>query len=239
MSILLALETSGDVCSVAVTRDGHFLSEHTFRHGMHLSERLMGHIEAVLQEVDTTLDSVDVFAVGIGPGSFTGTRIGVMTFKTLASVTGKPLYGVDGMKALATEYTGLQETLVIPILPCRSGIVFAAVYQVQEATLLSFHEPSTLTIPELTSALSTLTSPHLLFCGPAASRYAEEIRSGLYESSALLSWGTALCPRASQVAHLAFLHHQQGDTPDDPLSLVPLYLAPPLISVPKTGILPS
>jgi hypothetical protein len=56
--ILLAMETSGDVCSVAVLRNGLFTAEHTFRHGMHLSERLMTHLEQVLQDADTTLEQV-------------------------------------------------------------------------------------------------------------------------------------------------------------------------------------
>src|SRR5258706_13247436 len=105
---LLAMETSVDVCSVAVLRDGQFIAEHTFRHGMHLSERLMAHLDTVLGDADTTLEQIEAFAVGIGPGSFTGTRIGVMTLKTLALVQKKPMVGISGLDALAMEYAGLQ-----------------------------------------------------------------------------------------------------------------------------------
>ena len=62
------MDTSGDVCSVAVLRNGQFVTEHAFRHGMHLSERLFEHIEGVLQEADAVLDDVTAFAVGAGAG---------------------------------------------------------------------------------------------------------------------------------------------------------------------------
>ena len=97
--LMLAMDTSGDVCSVAALRNGQFVVEHAFRHGMHLSERLFGHIEGVLKEADAVLDDVTAFAIGVGPGSFTGTRIGVMTLKTLAVVQNKPLYGVNSLEA--------------------------------------------------------------------------------------------------------------------------------------------
>ena len=100
---LLAVETSGDVCSVAALRGQALMAEHRFRHGMHLSEHLIGHIDAVLREAGMTLADVRAFAVGIGPGSFTGTRIAVMTMKTLAFVTGQPIFGVSGLDALAAE----------------------------------------------------------------------------------------------------------------------------------------
>src|ERR1051326_1892282 len=121
--ILLAMETSVDVCGAAVFRNGLLAAEHTFRHGMHLSERLMAHLDAVLKEADATLEQVEAFAVGIGPGSFTGTRIGVMTMKTLASVRERPLVGISGLAALAHEYTGLHGVAVTSLIPCRAGVV--------------------------------------------------------------------------------------------------------------------
>ena len=112
-SIVLAIETSGDICGVAVLRNGELIAEHTFRHGMHLSERLIGHIDGVLEESSASLEALDIIAVGIGPGSFTGTRVGVMTAKTLASLRKVALYGINAMEAHAFEYAGLADTAVL------------------------------------------------------------------------------------------------------------------------------
>jgi len=86
------MDTSGDVCSVALFRKGQFHAELAFRHEMHLSERLIGHVDLLLKEIGAELSEVDCFAVGVGPGSFTGTRIGVMTVKTFAFVEDKPVF---------------------------------------------------------------------------------------------------------------------------------------------------
>src|SRR5579884_2574327 len=98
---MLAIETSGDTCSVAVAEDGEVVAQLEFQHRFHLSERLMSHIQTLLAAADTSLEQIDAFAVGTGPGSFTGGRIGVMTAKTLAAATGKPLYGVNALEAMA------------------------------------------------------------------------------------------------------------------------------------------
>jgi tRNA threonylcarbamoyladenosine biosynthesis protein TsaB len=231
--ILLAMETSGDVCSVAVLRNGLFTAEHTFRHGMHLSERLMTHLEQVLQDADTTLEQVGAFAVGIGPGSFTGTRIGVMTMKTLASVQEKPLVGICGLDAMASVYTGLQAVIVTPILPCRAGVVYACPFQVDGSRPNPLAEPAAFPLEELAVSLSALPFSSFLFCGPAVSRYEAALREALPEDSRIVSFGRADFPHASAVGALAYAHLAAGLPSHDPIDLTPLYISPPPISTPK------
>src|SRR5690348_16500250 len=102
--IVLAVETSGDLCSVAV-RDGQgTLAARAFRHRMHLSERLIVDVEAVLADAGIGLEAVEAFAIGIGPGSFTGVRIGVTTVKTWADVLARPVCGVSALDAMAADY---------------------------------------------------------------------------------------------------------------------------------------
>ena len=231
--LILALETSGDVCSVAVQRDGQLVAEHTFRHSMRLSERLFGHIEGVLNDADAKLENVTVFAVGIGPGSFTGTRIGVMTMKTLASTRQKPLYGINSLEALAAAYQGLEVLLVVPLLPCRAGVVFMGGYNVDEAAPHMVIAPAALTLEELTAQIEQLDRRHILLCGPAMQKHRDVLFARLSEQGKRTSCGLAEIPQASQVARLAGLRIAQGDAGDDALELVPLYIAPPPISQPK------
>lgn len=231
--ILLAMETSGDVCGVAVLRNGQLMVEHTFRHGMHLSERLLSHVDEMLQEADTTLEQVNTLAVGIGPGSFTGTRIGVMTMKTLASVLGKSLVGISGLEALAWEYSGLRDTIVTPILPCRAGVVYACPFRVDGSQPEPLTEPAAFPLGDLAAILAGQATTSLLCCGPAAKRYESELRAALENSAQVLSFGSADFPRASAVGALACAYLTAGNPPQDPLSMVPLYISPPPISTPK------
>lgn len=235
-SLVLALETSGDVCGIAVLRDGQFLAEHTFRHGMHLSERLMGHIDAVLADADAEFEGITAFAVGIGPGSFTGTRIGVMTLKTLATVTEKPLYGIVGLEAVAAEYAGLRETVVVPMLPCRTGVVYTAAYSVESAAPEALLEPSALPIADLADEIGQFASKTVILCGPATGRYGDEMLAALAVKGIRPSFGQAVFPRAALIAKLADLRLAGGVPPDDALTLVPHYVSPPPITISKTNI---
>lgn len=232
-NLLLAMDTSGDVCSIAVLRGGQFIAEHTFRHGMHLSEWLLGHVESVLREADAVLQDVDGFAVGIGPGSFTGTRIGVMTMKTLAVVQQRPMFGVNSLEAIAAEYAYIEDILVVPILPCRAGIVFAGAYQAIGTAFHTLLEPGAYPLAELAERLAKIAAHHLVFCGPASSRNWVELNEMLAGKGKKVSFGAADFPRSSQVARLAQQRFERGETGDDALALVPLYIAPPPISIPK------
>ncbi len=234
--VLLTMDTTGDVCGVAVLRDGVFVAEHTFRHGMHLSERLMGHLDAVLRDADATLSDVHTFAVGIGPGSFTGTRIGVMTVKTLADVLQKPVVGIGSLDALAAEYAGLKGAVVVPLLPCRAGSVYACPFLVDTSTPRPLAEPAALSLVELATQLQAFQPSSVLICGAAAEKSALELAALLQESAIPLSCGQALFPRASLVARLAWERLQTQPEGEDVLALVPLYISPPPITLPKQEI---
>lgn len=227
--LLLALETSGDVCGVAVLRTGLFIAERTFRHGMHLSERLMGHIDGVLTDASASIADVDVFAVGLGPGSFTGTRIGVMTAKTLAAVLGRPIVGVDGLAALAAAYLGLSESIVVPLLPCRAGVVYTAAFRVDGVAPEMLFGAEALTPADLIARLEEIGATRVLFCGPAGARYRVELEAAPFG----VAFGAALFARASAVGGLAAARLASGQASDDAVALVPVYVSPPPITLPK------
>jgi tRNA threonylcarbamoyladenosine biosynthesis protein TsaB len=230
--LILAIETSADVCGVAVARGGVLLSAHTLRHRMHLSERLLDHVDAVLRDADADLRAVDAFAVGIGPGSFTGVRIGVMTAKTLADIQAKPLYGVRSLEAIASRYVGLPDTVVTVILPCRAETVFCGFFDVT-GDINPLGEPEMLPLDEVIVRAHGLN--HVLMCGQAASRFSDRL------SKAGLAIGSTDDPSAVEIARLAWTRIQAGDAGDDSFALVPLYMAPPPITMPKDrrGLVPA
>ena len=231
--LTLAMDTSGDVCSVATLRGDALISEHTFRHGMHLSERLMEHVDAVLTDAEATIEQVDKFAVGIGPGSFTGTRIGVMAMKMLAALFHKPLIGVNGLEALAFPYSGLSSILVLPMLPCRAGVVFTCSFDVSESVPRAISEPAAVPIAELSGLVKGKGYSQAIFCGAALNASAESILEALADIEGFASLGNAEFPRAADIGRLVTSRDFSGSGSVDPLTLVPLYVSPPPITMPK------
>lgn len=107
---LLALDAAGAACSAALWRDGRILA-HRFaamRRGQ--SEHLVPMIEEVMDAADTTYDSLDALAVTVGPGGFTGVRIGLATARGLALALHRPLIGISNFEAVAAAVPAAERT---------------------------------------------------------------------------------------------------------------------------------
>ncbi|HBT20768.1 MAG TPA: tRNA (adenosine(37)-N6)-threonylcarbamoyltransferase complex dimerization subunit type 1 TsaB [Peptococcaceae bacterium] len=124
---VLAVNSATSVASVAVVNEEKVVSEFFLNTSKTHSERLMPLIDELLKYSDLKLSDIDAFAVAIGPGSFTGLRIGLATVKGLAFFTEKPVVGVSTLDGLAANlpYIG---GLICPVIYSKSNEVYAAVY---------------------------------------------------------------------------------------------------------------
>ena len=231
--LILALDTSGDFCGIALLRGTTLLCDYTFRHEMHLSENLLSILDTLLHQYRLTLEEIEAFAVGVGPGSFTGTRIGVMTAKTFAAVQKKPLYGVNSLDALAHQCRGLSNTAVFPLLPCRRESVYAAPYAVHKEALERRAEILAVGFEDLASMIVAQPEEAILLCGAGAEIHQSALTTTLQGSKKHLSFLSGLLPRASAIGHIAVERYGAGDEGDDLFELVPEYVAPPPITLPK------
>ncbi len=232
--LLLAAETSLDICSIALFRKEQLAEEQTFQHNMHLSERLIGSIDFILKAADLKIDQIDVFAVGTGPGSFTGSRIGVMTFKMLASMLNKPIVGVGSLEAIAWQYCGLGNTIIVPMLPCRRGVVYTAAYEVDKDLPKNLLNPAALTIPELASNLKAFLPSRILFCGKSSMHFKDDLRECF--SGSKIHFGSAQYADAAETGKIALGRIQSGIPLTSAIELVPDYISPPPITMPKIPI---
>lgn len=121
----LAIDTSGDVSLVALTVEGELVCEIAARMRAKHGETLLGHVERVLATGGVSIDTLDLIAVGLGPGSFTGARIGLATAKGLCLARRTPLVGVRTTEVLACGVTGAWR---VPVVDAHKGEVFAAIY---------------------------------------------------------------------------------------------------------------
>jgi tRNA threonylcarbamoyl adenosine modification protein YeaZ len=137
--ILLAVDTALDACAAAVLVEENGeerLFGETEVIGRGHAERLMGVIDRVIAAAAIRLAEVDVFAASIGPGSFTGIRVGVAAVRGFAVATGHPAIGVSSLDALATEAAAaVSGRPVVAVLDARKDEVYARPYDAGLAPL--------------------------------------------------------------------------------------------------------
>jgi tRNA threonylcarbamoyladenosine biosynthesis protein TsaB len=160
--MILALETGGDLASVALLDGLDVVAERAFRHRMSLSRDLMPAIEALLAEARVVWADVEAVAVGLGPGSYTGLRIGVVTAKALAWASDRPVLGISSLAALVAPDLAPPEALLCAVLEARAGEFFTALYQRREGELQLRAEATLLRAEELAQRLSVYPGPVLV-----------------------------------------------------------------------------
>jgi tRNA threonylcarbamoyladenosine biosynthesis protein TsaB len=218
---LLAFDTSGPTCAVAVAHDACVLAEDHAETGARHGEVLLPRIQSVLGAASVTLAQLDLVVVGVGPGSFTGLRIGLSTAKGLALGTGVALRGVCSLQVVARAVTE-QATTAIVVMDAGKSQVFAAVYE-RSGDVLRMLLPPHLTAPEDAARnVAALGLSDAMLCGSGARLHAAAM-------SPLLAQGVKLCARdvdmpqgrhVAQAGRLAWL--AQG--PSDLGTLEPTYL---------------
>lgn len=129
--LVLALETSGPRCSVALGRHGAVVATRAGREANDHSVVLTPLVEELLAEQGVDMRAIEVVAVSLGPGSYTGLRIGLSTAKGIAFALGVPLIGIPTLQLLAAELCGWlagraegEKTLLYPMLDARREEVY-------------------------------------------------------------------------------------------------------------------
>jgi tRNA threonylcarbamoyladenosine biosynthesis protein TsaB len=124
---ILAIDTSTRVGSIALVEGPLLKAQQILNVRTTHNQRLLPGIERILDDADWSLDDLDGFAVSLGPGSFTGLRIGLSIIKGLAWATGKPLAAVPTLDALAANVSFVPHK-ICPILDARKGEIYTALY---------------------------------------------------------------------------------------------------------------
>ena len=153
MATILNIETSTEVCSVALTSEGQVLDHRENYDGQTHATLLSQYVKEMLDYARTREMTVDAIAVSIGPGSYTGLRIGLSEAKGLAFGLNVPLIGVNTLQLLTVstmfnhfiEENGEKGTLYVPMIDARRMEVYTAVYN---AALEAVLEPQAMILDE-------------------------------------------------------------------------------------------
>ena len=126
--LVLASDTTGKSLSAALLRDDRLVGEIRLNLGYNHAVTHMPQVLALLKSCEVAVESVDLFACTNGPGSFTGTRIGISSCKAMAYAAKKPAIGVSSLEALAWPWREWPQAVICPLLDARNGRVYAAAY---------------------------------------------------------------------------------------------------------------
>ena len=203
--------------AVALLEDGGVVAESRVSVSVTHGERLVSAIDGVLRAARRELADIDAFAVAVGPGSFTGLRIGISTVMGLAFATDKPAVGVPTLDALAWRLPYCAYP-ICPILDARKNEVYTGLYRTVAGRLELLEAPRAMPPSALAEELRDgSASPVVFRFGPIFS----EILGG----RAHLAPADLRLPSAVTVGELAAAALERGEA-SDPGSLVPLYVRP-------------
>lgn len=128
---ILALESSAKAASVCLTEDGVLVSQYFQNSGLTHSRTLLKMAENMLANLGITVKDVDLIACAVGPGSFTGIRIGVAAAKGLAWGADLKLCGVSTLEAMAYCMQDREGSLICPVMDARRGQIYNALFTIQ------------------------------------------------------------------------------------------------------------
>ena len=217
--LILAIETATRAGSVSVARGDAILASRSGDAAASHSTDLIENIDAVLAEAHVQLAEVELFAAAIGPGSFTGLRIGLATAKSLAVSLDRKCSAVPTLQAIA--YASLPAEHIVALLPAGRGEVFAQMFFAQNATVTSFDEPAHISPQSLLAKYGGYAQ--LTWAGEGAHAQVELLRTAAREKGITLEVdhdgshlnGWSLAPPvpnlAEAIARLAFRQWRRGN----------------------------
>ena len=228
---ILNIETSGKICSVALTRDGALEMQLDDREGMQHANRLAPFVGRCMEELKRKEEKLDAVAVSLGPGSYTGLRIGLSLAKGLAFSLGIPLIGVDTLKIIAVkamfrsmDWTG--EEVLVPMVDARRMEVFTAPF---DFALNPLAEASATILDENSFSELLSAGRHLYFLGDGA----EKAKKVIDHPNA--HWIDGLLPQAKDMLALSEKALREEDFIDIAYS-TPNYLKAYQTTTPKNHL---
>lgn len=223
--LILAIECSDQQGSFALLRGERVLAHSSESLGKKLSQQIVPRIEAILAEGGATLADLDVIGVTVGPGSFTGLRVGLATVKGLVAAV--PTIKVVGVGTLEALVLGIEEEcLVGAALDARRGDVYAGLYRAsgkpgRQRAIECIEEPAALASADWARQLATRgASVTLVGAGALANR---DAMSGILGEGARFCSEESAIADARQVGELTRRAALAGDFAD-PESLTPSYV---------------
>lgn len=232
MSLILSIETGTDICSVALSQDGELLSLRESEEGRDHAQKLATYIEEVFEQNNIDADELSAIAIGMGPGSYTGLRIGTSVAKGLCYGASKPLIAVSSLQSLACvalddyeagliDCDNIEDAILCPMIDARRMEVYASLFDYNATQL---NEVAAYIIDE-NSFADIYPNRTMIFFGNGSSKTADIIKRP----------GSIFChvsPSARGMVRIANEKFIKGQT-EDVAYFEPFYLKDFVAGLPK------
>lgn len=197
---LLAIESSGNVASVAIWEEGKIISELNINNKKTHSATLLPMIDQMMKMCEKKPSDFDAIAITRGPGSFTGLRIGAATVKGLGLALDLPVIPVSTLKCLAMNVIECHD-IICPIMDARRNQVYTAAYEVKDGRLVEVIKEEPMDIKDLIDKVIGL-GKQILFLGDGVAVYRDILEEHL-KNEAYFAKEHNMVQRASSLAVLA------------------------------------
>ncbi len=216
--LILGMDTSSDVLSIALAKDKKIIFEHSEDSVKKHSSMLVPMIGSILDLMKFKLKDIDGFIIGIGPGSFTGLRVGVATVKGFGLATGKPCIGIPSIDAIA-NFVEIEKKWIVPVIDAKKNQIYSALYRYKDGMAKRYSEYLLLSIERLLKKIKG----DAIFLGDGVRIFKEKISSLKKDSEFFPEdfW----YPRASELIRLGrdkIERYKESDLN----RLLPLYIYP-------------
>lgn len=218
--LVLAFDTTAAACSVALVRDGVTLASVSEPMDQGQAEALLPLIERVMGDAGISYDALDRIAVTVGPGSFTGVRVGLSTARALGLAASKPVIGISSLEVLAYGVPAMeraQAALILAAVDTKRGDLYLQAF---DAT---HHTPQGVPVALPPAEISNwLTAHNVVVIGDGAALACAHLKDARASQASALPSGALLAALAA--------------TRDpDPAGPLPLYVLPPKITLARHG----
>ena len=217
--LILALDSTAVVATAAICEDETVLAAKTVSCGLKHSETLLPMTEELLERAGKSVSDIDLFACSVGPGSFTGVRIGAATVKGLA-FGGKNCVGVSTLEALAYNLRG-EKGIISPVMDARRSQTYNALFRWENGELIRLTPDRVIMVDALAKELTAYDEP-IFFCGDGYTMAKEAVLLATVQETP----EEKIAQNAVSVAALALREYKAGRFVKDD-ALRPTYLRAP------------
>lgn len=225
--LILALDTTAVTASVALLEDNCVIASFSVHNKLTHSEKLLKMIDDVLVNSSYSVDDIDLIAVSVGPGSFTGVRIGVATAKGLAFGRNIPIVGVSALEAMAenlrlvTPYV-TDSFVVCPSMDARRNELYNSLFLYDGSELTRITDDRPISCEELLPELEKLEKK-VVINGDGAEKLYDFLKSQNVGFAFSLPCCSALRQNAVSVGMIALREYNSGNV-QNANDISPLYL---------------
>jgi tRNA threonylcarbamoyladenosine biosynthesis protein TsaB len=219
--IMLAIETTGIHGGVAVLKDGRLQGEINLSGKETFSKRLFFSIEFLFDRLGAAWQDMELIAVSIGPGSFTGIRIGLSAAKGFSMARDIPVMGVPTLDALASNVYMPDGSLICPVIDAKRSQIYTALYQFQDHRPVRISPYQAIYPDEIQQNI--LVNNKIFFLGEGLLTYRDKIHDAFMKRAAFLPSQIGLL-RAASVGVVANDMIDSGVKISDPNTLEPIYV---------------